>query len=123
MSELVYFVRSGDMVKIGRTRDLAARLRALRTGNPKPLRVIGTTPGGAQLETIVHRACSHVRVIGEWFHLTDPQVSNLLQLLADVRAYGFDEETVNVSGATIEWLRRVVAPARVLSPYDMDSAA
>ena len=32
--ESVYFLRAGDKVKVGRARDVAARMKQLQTGNP-----------------------------------------------------------------------------------------
>jgi hypothetical protein len=45
--EVVYFVRGGDAVKIGRTTNLAARLRALATASAVPLELLAAVPGGA----------------------------------------------------------------------------
>jgi Meiotically up-regulated gene 113 len=65
--ELVYFVRAGDAVKIGRTGNLAARLKALATGSAVVLELLAAVPGGARLEARLHRRWRHLRLRGEWF--------------------------------------------------------
>lgn len=38
--EWVYLVKSGEAVKVGRTRELAKRLETLQTGSPEPLVIL-----------------------------------------------------------------------------------
>jgi hypothetical protein len=75
---VVYFVRGGDAVKIGRTGNLAARLKALATASAVPLEVLAALPGGRDLEVQLHRRWQHLRLKGEWFRATP-------DLLADIR--------------------------------------
>jgi hypothetical protein len=65
--EVVYFVRAGDAVKIGRTGNLAGRLRALATGSAVPLELLAAVPGGRHEEARLHRQWGHLHVRGEWF--------------------------------------------------------
>lgn len=64
---VVYYIRSGDLVKIGVTTDLTARLKAL---NVPDLVVLGTEPGDVRLERQRHAEFATERVRGEWFALS-----------------------------------------------------
>lgn len=68
---VIYFIRGGDMVKIGITRDVDERLAALQTGSPVPLEVIGVMVGDAALESALHELFAAQRRHGEWFELCD----------------------------------------------------
>src|SRR2546430_15156220 len=64
--EVVYFIRGGDAVKIGRTGNLAARLRALATASAVPLELLAAVPGGRELEARPHRPWPPLHPRGEW---------------------------------------------------------
>jgi hypothetical protein len=66
-AEVVYFVGAAEAVKIGRTRNVAARLRSLATASAVPLALLGTVPGDRQLEARLHWQWRHLRLRGEWF--------------------------------------------------------
>lgn len=70
-SSLVYFIQSGDNVKIGITRNVAKRVASLQTGSAMPLVVLNTMPGGEKTESILHAALAAYRQSGEWFKLCD----------------------------------------------------
>lgn len=59
---LVYFVRHGDVVKIGTTQDLTQRLTAIPYDE-----LLATIPGGPDVEGQWHRRFAHLRTRGEWF--------------------------------------------------------
>lgn len=67
----IYFLQSEAQpanVKIGRTgRRLKARIAALQTGSPVPLRLILCLNGIRQLEPFFHLVFAEYRVHGEWF--------------------------------------------------------
>jgi hypothetical protein len=65
--EVVYFLRAGDAIKIGRTKNLARRLRALATGSAAPLELLAAVPGGRELEARLHRRWRQLHLRGEWF--------------------------------------------------------
>ena len=68
---IVYFVEQIGLghVKIGTsTREVAKRIAGLQTS--VPLRVLGTIPGDARLERILHDRWQHLHIRGEWFFLT-----------------------------------------------------
>jgi hypothetical protein len=72
--EVVYFLRAGDAIKIGRTKNLARRLRALATGSAAPLELLAAVPGGRDLEAQLHRRWRHLHLRGEWFRADDALV-------------------------------------------------
>jgi hypothetical protein len=79
--EVVYLVRGGDTVKIGRTTNLASRLRALATGSAVPLELLATVPGGRKEEARLHRKWRHLHLRGEWFEAA-PELLRYAQELA-----------------------------------------
>lgn len=69
---LVYFVRDGDRIKIGRSRKFVNRLFSLQTGNPRPLqceKVIKCNDykSACALEKELHRKYKDYRILNEWF--------------------------------------------------------
>lgn len=66
----VYFLQTvggGRHVKIGYTSDLAKRARAIVTGCPYPVKLIGSHAGPRTLERSLHNLFRKHRAIGEWF--------------------------------------------------------
>lgn len=63
----VYFAQAGDRIKIGWSRNVAARIAKLQTGNPEPIILLATRPGGRSLEQELHDRFAEARLTGEWF--------------------------------------------------------
>ncbi|MGW2706907.1 GIY-YIG nuclease family protein [Streptomyces sp. NPDC001340] len=71
-SSLVYFVANGGRVKIGHTKGVAARIRALSL---RPSAVMLLLHGGASLERALHEKFASHRIDDtEWFELAPPIV-------------------------------------------------
>ncbi|MER6503708.1 GIY-YIG nuclease family protein [Streptomyces sp. NPDC001455] len=68
-SSFVYVIGppGSNRVKIGTSNNPEKRLKELQTGNPDRLEVLWSTPGGRELESMLHRAFAAYRVEGEWF--------------------------------------------------------
>jgi hypothetical protein len=66
----VYFIRSGDMIKIGYSRSPEDRMKALQTSHHTRLELIGVIPGSYQTESRLHRQFRHLKGSGEWFRAT-----------------------------------------------------
>jgi hypothetical protein len=64
---LVYFMQSGDFIKIGYTRSPAARVMKMRTDCPMPIVLLHSEPGTFQQERFLHRQFAAHRTQGEWF--------------------------------------------------------
>jgi hypothetical protein len=62
-----YFLRAGQLTKIGRSTDVPARIRTLQTGCPSPIRLIALLEGDRESEW--HQRFAEHRVHGEWFNL------------------------------------------------------
>ncbi len=67
--ERVYFVRFGNKIKIGRAKDVKARLRSLQAMSPVPLKLLWSQPGGARIELQYHHKFKDCRAHGEWFEI------------------------------------------------------
>lgn len=66
----VYFVRSGDTVKIGFSTNINSRLSTLQNANPDNLQILMVMPGTDQTEKFFHEMFADFRIGGEWFSLT-----------------------------------------------------
>jgi len=69
----VYFVRSGEYIKIGRTdRPIKKRMEQMSTGTPYPMEalIVFTTPIARKVEKMFHQYFALKRTKGEWFKLS-----------------------------------------------------
>ncbi len=83
-SSFVYFVQEmppSGPIKIGRTRNIVSRLCGLRTGVPRELALLAVIPGGAALESAMHRAFAESQIKLEWY---EPS-TDLLALIEELR--------------------------------------
>jgi hypothetical protein len=68
----LYFVRvKRGRVKIGRSANVAARVRVLQSASPMPLVLLGTVAGAGWQESLWHAAFASLRRTGEWFDYAD----------------------------------------------------
>jgi hypothetical protein len=98
-SDVVYAIGSPEhgFVKIGTTSDLPARLSALQTPSPFPLRVLWQHEGGRELEGFLHSRLREYRVRGEWFDFGDSDpVAEISRWVEQYRARG-DSASANAS--------------------------
>lgn len=85
----VYFIRTKDaanLIKIGKSTNVAKRIDGLQTGSPAQLELIGTiecvnVQQAGSLEKLLHRVFACYRTRGEWFTSGAP----LRELVAAVR--------------------------------------
>lgn len=67
---ILYFIRMGEFVKIGKTTCLGERLKTLQTSSPYELAVLkAVKTADLTLEYRVHAACEALHVRGEWYRL------------------------------------------------------
>lgn len=96
----VYFIQHGGpegAIKIGTTSgNPHARLRALQTGAPEPLRLLAAVPGDARLERELHAKFEALRTRegGEWF-AADPRLRAFIDGIAFGQAQPEDDECVD----------------------------
>lgn len=93
MSGFVYLIGNYDfdLVKIGYTaKHPSSRLKALQTGCPVPLSILGFMEGDPELEAKLHRTFAPLRLHGEWFRMEGKLVGFVLY---------FDEENCSTQPA------------------------
>lgn len=81
----VYFIQADNgLTKIGRTKNLKNRLSKLKTSSPCELNLIWfiETEHELELEAKIHDVFSVKRVRGEWFDLTDEDMSWIKQIFS-----------------------------------------
>ena len=64
---MLYFIRSGQYVKIGVSANPWQRLAEFQTANPEPLEMLAVGPGDYGFESELHRLFGEHRGAGEWF--------------------------------------------------------
>lgn len=76
---IVYYVRRGDLIKIGTTTDPSTRFRELM-----PDEILAFEPGGIHEETLRHRQFHHIRqgARAEYFRITPELVRHIRQVRA-----------------------------------------
>ncbi len=79
---VLFLATDDDLVKIGHTTNLGARVRSLRTAHPKELHVLYVAPGSRDDEQALHRRFADFRVGREWFNLADPIRDYIAQMNA-----------------------------------------
>lgn len=76
----VYFVRCGELIKIGTSTDVYDRLKSIRTMTPLPLELLAVAAGSHPEESALHGRFAHLRQHGEWF----TAAPELLAFIAEV---------------------------------------
>ncbi len=93
----LYFIRSGDYVKVGTSRFPSKRLEQLQTGNPEDTYIIAEFPEQAFKEFPLHKYLSHLHIRGEWYRYTseiDEIISTLTQ--REYELSHWEEVTANI---------------------------
>jgi hypothetical protein len=107
-SSVVYYVRRGDVVKIGTTTEPATRFRALM-----PDKILAVEPGGEDLEKARHRQFGHLRRRGEYFRVAPELLEHARQLR---RLHGDpDPSWATVSAPEAQWKHAAVSPPPLVS--------
>lgn len=76
----IYFIKQGDFVKIGVSRDIDNRIKALQTGSPDELELLADEYGDEITERWLHELFSNQWHRGEWFRLDD-EIINYINCL------------------------------------------
>lgn len=90
----LYFTQQGESgpVKIGRTRQLTARINALSVTSAFELRLLGTIPETWLSEERAHRVFARHRIKGEWFEPI-PGILELAEAGRRIFANGYVDTT------------------------------
>lgn len=99
-----YFVRDGDVIKIGSSAQPKRRIYALQTGAARPLEILAVVNMDIADEFTTHQQFAHLRVRGEWFRAE----TDLLQFIDKIKTH-------HVSAAGVE----AVTARRKSLPTDM----
>lgn len=75
----IYFLRDGDLVKIGRSTNPTGRMRNMAIGNGRKLEMLAIMPGDHKRESALHRRFHKHHIRGEWFHLAAPVLKYIAQ--------------------------------------------
>ena len=78
----LYAISAGErMVKIGIAHDVSQRMHTLQHMNPLPLHLVAVVKGGGRaLEKQLHRKFAAERIRGEWFALSEEDLSYIKEL-------------------------------------------
>lgn len=68
---MIYFIRSGDHIKIGYSAAPSKRLSKISSDNPLSCELLGVIEGSERKEAEIHLLFSSYRVRGEWFQACD----------------------------------------------------
>lgn len=90
---MVYIIRMNGLYKIGWSTRPLERLKALQTGVPYELELVGTIEGDLAAERIWHHLFRDKHVRGEWFALAPEDVKAILAIDDGIDPYPlFDDE-------------------------------
>jgi hypothetical protein len=83
----VYFIKSGDFIKIGFSLNPAYRLCGIQTSNPLECEPLGVVQGSEKAERKIHFLFGHAHHRGEWFRVTPA----ILETISRVARGGFSK--------------------------------
>jgi hypothetical protein len=75
----VYFVRAGNLVKIGCSINPRKRLSSMQSGCPTELELVAVVPGDRDMESSLHDLLADCRVRGEWFELPEDMLKAIVE--------------------------------------------
>jgi Meiotically up-regulated gene 113 len=64
---MIYFIRTGEYVKIGYSTNVPTRLSGIKTATPYDIELLGTCPGTRATEKSLHDRFARLHYRGEWF--------------------------------------------------------
>lgn len=77
---VVYFVRGGDLIKIGHSKRWQGRMSTLQTGSPAKLELLHVESGDVAKERALHRLFQHLHSHREWFRADEELVAYIAML-------------------------------------------
>ncbi len=104
---MIYFIKAGQYVKIGYTRDITKRMSSIQTGNPLVLELLALIKGNNKKEKQLHYDFSVYHKHGEWFEYTGTLVTFIenichQDMLQYVLINGFEVNYVSPTKRDIE---------------------
>lgn len=117
MTGEIYFVHSGDSIKIGFSKTPEHRVRALATASPRPMDLLVTVAGSQKFERAIHAHLAPHRLNGEWF-FDCPQVRDAIAEIVRLgpQAIGFQDSPARPHGPKPELTEYSAALKRLAEP-------
>lgn len=115
--DMIYFIKGAisGRIKIGKSNDPERRLRALQTGSPEPLELLGTIPGGLKEERILQKKFKRFAMHGEWFK-GEP---DLVYAIKAILLAPIEELIQSVKGTFWRIMGEMVRGANPAQPVDL----
>jgi hypothetical protein len=88
---IVYFIGSGDAIKIGYSTDLQKRIADLKTGAAADIELLDYARAGRDVERELHSILASERIRGEWFKASD-KTEDIMDLISDFLDDEFSDE-------------------------------
>jgi Meiotically up-regulated gene 113 len=82
----IYILKAANgLYKIGKTRNIAARINAIRTASPEKVEVyrVFQSTEYSRMEIHLHKMFANYREIGEWFRLTPEELETIDSIQGD----------------------------------------
>lgn len=120
---VVYFIKSGDAIKIGFSTDVYKRIADIKTGATSEVFLLEYARAGREVERELHSMLKSERIRGEWFKASD-KTEDIMWLVGDFLEDEFsdlDDRFLDGRDAhilTVDELRRVVAHPYFWRPGD-----
>lgn len=73
----LYFIRSGDYIKIGRADKVLLRLGQIRAMNPHGADLIHYVENAGWMEHSLHEKFKNKHHVGEWYYLSDEEIVSI----------------------------------------------
>lgn len=109
----VYFMRSGDAIKIGFSIQPLKRTDELQIGNPEELELLGTFKGTIRDERSLHDDFSHLEIRREWFRAEQ----ELLEFIEEVSGRFIERDLrPRVTPATMATINNLLKRRRAAGP-------
>ena len=113
MSEkVVYFIQVGDdgPIKIGSSSNAGGRLATLQNGHYERLHLIGTTPGGYVVESVIHQKLAQFVIRGEWYAAVPEVLAEIQEPMERIH------DALDLAVVAREHLQRAIALFRGADP-------
>lgn len=79
-----------NFIKIGTTKNLSARKSLMTSGNPRPMLLVHSIPGGKKIEHKIQEKLEDYRIYGEWFYISEKMAINILDAIDKNEEYKID---------------------------------
>lgn len=100
----VYFIKSGDLIKIGCSANISKRMADIQTWSPYKLELLAIMPGNVRVENALHSYFEDEWSHAEWFHPS----ARLLEMIDQIK----NGDVPEISEGPITAYRKQVVESR-----------